>query len=354
MVSACEQSEALAPSATPIDPEFITRLSRAHEKAGFDRVLVRTSSSSPDSFLLSAHVLASTDALGVLVAHRPSSSAPTVIARAVATLDQLHGGRVALHIVAGGDATDLARDGDYCAHDERYERAAEFVTVLKRTWTEQAPVSFAGRFYKFDSYRPAFPCLSRPHVRIYAGGASDAALAFAARHADTLASWGEPLDDVAEQVTRSDAIAGQHGRILRHSLSVRPILGRTDDEAWQKAHRILDAARARNLTRPAEQIENTGSKRLLAAAHRGTVLDRCLFTPLVEATGARGNATALVGTAHTVAEAILDYQDVGIDTFIIAGFATGGAEAEVTSYAELIARVRSGSRAARGDRGSPT
>lgn len=48
--------------------------------------------------------------------------------------------------------------------------------------------------------------------------------------------------------------------------------------------------------------------------------DRCLWTPLAAATGARGNSTALVGTPETVAQALLDYHDVGVDTFLIRGY----------------------------------
>ncbi|RZI70191.1 MAG: LLM class flavin-dependent oxidoreductase, partial [Pseudomonas sp.] len=36
--------------------------------------------------------------------------------------------------------------------------------------------------------------------------------------------------------------------------------------------------------------------------------------------GAKGNSTSLVGTAEQVAEALLDYYDLGITTFLIRGF----------------------------------
>ena len=56
---------------------------------------------------------------------------------------------------------------------------------------------------------------------------------------------------------------------------------------------------------------NVGSQRLLDIAAHDEVFDRCLWTPLAAATGARGNSTALVGTPDTVAEALADYVDVG-------------------------------------------
>ena len=63
-----------------------------------------------------------------------------------------------------------------------------------------------------------------------------------------------------------------------------------------------------------------GSQRLLAAAARGDVHDRCLWTPIAAATGARGNTTALVGSPETVAQALLDYHDIGVTTFLIRGY----------------------------------
>jgi alkanesulfonate monooxygenase len=63
-----------------------------------------------------------------------------------------------------------------------------------------------------------------------------------------------------------------------------------------------------------------GSQRLLAAAAKGEVLDKRLWTPVAAATGARGNTTSLVGTPEQVAEAMLEYYELGVTTFLIRGF----------------------------------
>ena len=60
--------------------------------------------------------------------------------------------------------------------------------------------------------------------------------------------------------------------------------------------------------------------RLREAAARGKVLDKRLWTEVAEASGAGGNSTALVGTPDQVADAILDYYDLGISNFLIRGF----------------------------------
>jgi len=69
-----------------------------------------------------------------------------------------------------------------------------------------------------------------------------------------------------------------------------------------------------------EKKEGVGTKRLLAAAEKGERHDRVLWTPIAEAVGAYGNTTALVGTPKTVAEALLDYVDIGVTTLLLRGF----------------------------------
>jgi alkanesulfonate monooxygenase len=180
-------------------------------------------------------------------------------------------------------------------------------------------------------------------VPIYFGGSSDEALAVSARHADVYAQWGEPLAPTAENIKRVKALAAEHGRSPRISLSTRPILADSDGAAMDRAYRILAEVEAR---RPAGGVimrdamnQGVGSQRLLAAAKEGDVLDRCLFMPLVTATGAAGNSTALVGSPETVAAAMLDYYDIGVTTFLMRGY---DPYADVEGYGEVIALVREG------------
>ena len=96
----------------------------------------------------------------MLIAHRPGFVAPTLVARKLATLDQLTGGgRVAIHHITGGDELDQKRDGDFADHDRRYARTAEFMTLLRRELTETRPFDYDGEFYRvrgaYSSVRPA-------------------------------------------------------------------------------------------------------------------------------------------------------------------------------------------------------
>lgn len=170
----------------------------------------------------------------------------------------------------------------------------------------------------------------KPRIPISFGGSSEAAYAVGAAEADTYAIFGQPVDSVAEEIARIKAEAEAAGRPEppRIHLSIRPILGATDELAWERAHRILDTTTARIKEgqsfrgwRALKDAPPTGgSQRQLKAAERGELHGKALWTPLAMATGAPGNSTALVGSPETVAEALLEYVDVGVSTILIRGY----------------------------------
>ncbi|MEZ5098424.1 MAG: LLM class flavin-dependent oxidoreductase [Thermoleophilia bacterium] len=336
MIATRLASESLAPEGPVVDVAFTRAFARAHEEAGFDRVLIGAYSDGPDGVVVAADVLAHTERLGVLLAHRPGFVTPTVFARQLATLDRFGGGRVSLHVVTGGSDVDLARDGDALDHDARYRRTDEYLTLLRRVWTEEGPIDHAGEHYRVAGARSQVRPLQRPHPPISFGGSSDAAIEVAARHADVYALWGEPLADAAAHVQRVLAAAARHGRRPRISMSFRPILADTEEAAWARARAILESVQERGRTaEPKPQA--VGSARLLAAAARGDVVDERLYTAIAAATGAYGNTTALVGTPEQVAASLLRYVDVGVSAFVIRGF---DPLRDAIAYGELVRLVR--------------
>lgn len=316
-------SETLPPEGPVVDIGYIEAMARAHEDAGFDRALLPYYSTSPDDILLAAHAASVTTRLSFMIAHRPGFTAPTLAARQFATLDQLTRGRVAIHIITGGEDADMRQDGDFLGKDERYQRTDEYLDVVRRVWTSDKPFDHDGRFYRFERAYAEVKPLQRPHIPIYFGGASEAALAVAGRHADIYALWGETHAQVRELTGKVRAAAARHGRQLRFSLSLRPILADTEEKAWAKADAILERAKAlidkTGFARRADPA-NAGSQRLLQAAAQGPRLDKRLWTGMAALTGAKGNSTSLVGTPQQVADALMDYCGLGITTFLIRGF----------------------------------
>jgi alkanesulfonate monooxygenase len=331
-------SEIIPAEGPPFDAEVVAETARIHERAGFDRVLIGYFSDAPDGFLVGAHAAAVTTRLGFLLAHRPGFVAPPVAARKLATLDQLCGGRLTVHIISGGSDADQAKDGDWTDAETRYRRSAEYIGLLRRCWIEPRPFDHDGEFYRTRGTYSEIRCRQEPHIPVYGGGGSDAAITALAPELDVYMLWGEPLKETAAFMARVRQAAARHGRSPSFSLSTRPILGRTEGEAWDRARDILDRALARRGAAPPPQRQNIGSKRLLAAAAEAELHDTCLWTPLAAATGAQGNSTALVGTPDTVARAMLEYYKLGATSLLIRGY---DPRPDAVQYGEeLIPRLR--------------
>ncbi|MFD1836829.1 LLM class flavin-dependent oxidoreductase [Paracidovorax cattleyae] len=316
-------SEIIDAPRSGLDLAHVERTARAHEEGGFDRALVAFHSTSPESILVAQHAASVTKTLGFMVAHRPGFTQPTLAARQLATLDQITGGRSAVHIITGGNEFEMQQDGSFIDKDERYARTDEYLDVVRKVWTSDQPFDHEGRFYRHAQAFSHVRSPQRPHIPVYFGGASDAAIQVAGKHADVYALWGETHEQVRETVRRVREAAARHGRTVRFSLSLRPILAGTEAAAWARADSILEqarelATRQGRLHRPVPA--NVGSQRLLAAAAQGPRLDKRLWTGISALLGAQGNSTALVGTPEQVADALLDYRDLGISTFLIRGF----------------------------------
>ncbi len=304
-----------------LDKAYVEAAARAQEEGDFDRVLIPFGSNTPEGQIVAAHAAALTTKLGFLVAHRPGFTQPTVAARQLATLDQLSGGRVAVHIITGGADEEMARDGDTnTTKADRYARTDEYLTILKQEWTESAPFDHQGKYYDI---RQAFSAIKPDNLPVFFGGSSDEAIEVAGRHADVYALWGETLDQVRDTVRAVRRSAARYGRDPGFSLSLRPVLGDTEEAAWKRAHDIEEEVRekrvAAGLPVTGHRPPNAGSLRLLEAA-QGNRRDTRLWTGVAALTGAAGNSTGLIGTPEQVADAMLEYYDIGIDNFLIRGF----------------------------------
>ncbi|MEE1784768.1 LLM class flavin-dependent oxidoreductase [Streptomyces sp. SP17BM10] len=324
-------SETTARTTAAFDRDYTLRLARAHEDHGWDRVLFAYGAGSPEPAAAAAFLASKLDKLQILLAHRPNVSYPTFAAKTFATLDQISGGRLTVHFITGGNDHEQQREGDFLGKDERYARTREYIGIVKKAWTSREPFDHEGEHYRFNDFvSDVFP-VQQPRPGVSFGGSSDAAYAAGGAEADVYCLWGEPLARTAEQIERVKEAARAAGRtdVPRIQVAFRPIVAPTEELAWEKAHRTVDAIRARRAGgeplrrgRPlgADAPENTGSQRLIEIAEAGERYDRALWTPTAAATGGAGNSNALVGTPETVAQALLDYYDLGVDILSARGY----------------------------------
>jgi alkanesulfonate monooxygenase len=354
----------LYPASVNVDVPAYRTWVRTLESAGFDYTLNGYSAGSADSFIVAAATGQLTERLKPIVALRPNTIFPVAAAQSLATLDQLTQGRAVVHLISGGADSEQARQGDYLPKDERYARTGEYIDVLRRAWTETAPFSFEGRFYRFDDFGPGFRTFSGEPVPISIGGQSDAAFEVGGTRADWFTFWGEPLAEVRKEIDRVHAIADRAGRRRQRIwVTFRPIIEKTDAQAWEKAYDVLGVLTQRfsegtsAVQRFARDLhsaspQNKGAQRALGFAGASQRYDRALWTPTAAATNAAGASTALVGSYETVAAAILDYIDAGADIVSIRGYE---GIADLEKYGEFIlplVRQELAHRAATGRRGA--
>ncbi len=281
------------------DPDYPARVAGLHEESGFDWLQVGDVPGAPRGFVTANQVLTTTSRLGVLLVHRPGLVAPTVAARQYATLEAFHPGRVAMHLTPDDDEGDQRQDED--GHDKRpgYPRLAEFLEIVKRTWSSREPFDYSGDFYRVagavSQVRPTGGALS-----VYLGGASAEAVRIGARHADVYGLGAQPAATIAQRIATIRAAAAQWRRSPRFSVRVRPIAAATEQAAWNRASRVLSAER-------------------------------------VSWPRATGGPGALVGSYEQVAGVLLGYVAAGISVLEMCGFRP---EADGTDCAAIIRLVR--------------
>jgi alkanesulfonate monooxygenase len=316
---------------------YLKDFCRAHEEADFDLVLVGYISSSAEGFGVATFASQHTTKLGFLIAHRPGLVSPSLAARKIATLDHFCEGRVAIHIIAGLSDAEQQSEGDFLAKPERYARAKEYLEIIRRMWRDGEPFDFEGKHYRLKKAFSEIKPFQKPHPLLFFGGSSAEAWDMGAAQCDVFAMYGEPLGETAERIADYRRRTAALGRNAAFNMSFRPILAETEGAAWDKARRILADIRS---AKPIVPGTDVSGRRLMEIASRGEIHDERLWMPIAEATGARGNTTCLVGTAEQVAEAMLKYYRLGVDSFLIRGFDPLN---DARDYGrELIPRLRAG------------
>lgn len=315
---------------------YLREIGMTADRLGYDGMLIPTGASCLDPWVAAAALAPVTHRLKLLVALRTSIQGPTVSARQAAALDEALGGRLLLNVVPGGDPRELAADGVFFDHDGRYENANEVLTVWKRLMTGET-VDFHGKHIRVEGAQNFHPGPQQPHPPLYFGGSSPAAHALAAEHVDVYLTWGEPPAAVAQKIADVRARAAAHGRTVRFGIRLHAVVRETEAEAWAEADRLIsrltddDIARAQsNYAR----MDSVGQGRM-AALHGGR-RDRLEVAPnLWAGVGlVRGGAgTALVGDPDTVVARMREYQDLGIDTFVMSGYPH---LEEAIRFAELV------------------
>jgi len=136
---------------------------------------------------------------------------PLVLAKQIASLDMLSGGRFALGVGIGWSSEEFAALG--IPFERRAQRTREYIEVMRKLWSEEQ-TSFSGEFVRFDNAR-SFPKPSqRGNIPIIFGGESNPALRRVAEYGNGWFGFNLNPAQAAEKIEKLSAMLRERGRKL--------------------------------------------------------------------------------------------------------------------------------------------
>lgn len=296
---------------------------------------------SHDPMALVPAMAAATEHLGFAVTLSLSGTPPYLAARSFSTLDYLTGGRMGWNIVTGhlrGEHRALGLT--QLEHDERYDRAEEYLEICYRLWSGFPPdavvadratgvlvdpakievVDYEGRYLRCQAAPPTFPS---PQGRplLFQAGSSGRGQRFAVTHADVVFSIQPQVAGMhafMRQVRDAATAAGQPTDV-KVTFGIQPIIGGTEAEARRLQQELLERvpiegalARASgtlgidfsqfDIDKPIENIETQASQGLMNAITALFGDRRLTFREAALKWGCAAGMLQIVGTPEQVAD----------------------------------------------------
>lgn len=308
--STCSDSPAPLP-----DMEGWVHFAQQAESAGIDSVLISFSRYEPDPFVVSCALGLATKKLKFIAAYRSGLMQPTTFVQQMNTLSALIEGRVSLNVVAGSSKAEQHGYGDFLAHDERYARAEEFLAVCHSFWRAEGDVNFAGKYYRVEQGKLHTPFLApdRTAPEVYVSGHSEGAEQLARTQGSCLLRVADAPEKLALSVARLRQLGIEV--CLRMCVVSRP----TRDEAISVAESLLPEREIPEEERSIAAKDDSQMYREASFVGQGkNWLTPSLWTGLVPYYGPVW--TTLLGTPLEIAEALLEYKNIGVTQFIMSGW----------------------------------
>jgi len=287
------------------------------ETAGYDNILLPSGYAlGIDTTAFAAGIAPMLKRLRLLMAVRIGESWPPQLARQIATIDRMLGGRLAINIIS----SDLP--GEKLESAPRYARTVEAMHIL-RTLLDGKPLDHDGEFWKLKVDPPRVTTVSGRCPALYFGGLSEAARDAAATNADVYLMWPDTMDAVRAIIADLRSRAAKHGRTLKFGYRVHVVVRETEAEARAAADRLLsklDDAEGRAIRERSLDSQSAGVRRQ-AELREGSddgYAEANLWTGIGR--GRSGCGAAIVGDPDQVLAKLNAYRAEGIDAFILSGY----------------------------------
>jgi alkanesulfonate monooxygenase len=291
----------------------------AAEEGGFDNILLPSGYQiGLDTTAFAAAIAVLTRRIRLLMAVRVGEAWPPQLARQIATLDRILGGRLTVNIIS----SDMP--GEKMDSGPRYARTVEVMKILK-TVLSGGHLNHQGEHYQYDLAPPRITTVSGKCPPLYFGGLSPAARDAAAEVADVYLMWPETVQGAKDLVEDMAARAAKFGRTLKFGFRSHVIVRETEGEARTAADRLLSkldaqagaAIRNKSLDAQTAGVAHQAELRALSEANDG-YLEANLWTGIGRARS--GCGAAIVGDPDQVLAKLDAYRAVGIEAFILSGY----------------------------------
>lgn len=288
------------------------------EQGGFDNILLPSGYAlGIDTIAFAAAIAPQLRRMRLLVAVRCGEMWPPQLARQLATLDQILGGRLTINIISS------EMPGEALASAPRYGRTVEIMKLLKSAMNGER-VKLDGQHYRFDLDPPGARTVTHKCPPLYFGGLSDDAREAAAEAADVYLMWPDRMTEVQAIIADMTARAAKRNRKLKFGYRVHVIVRETEAEARAYARRLLsrldadagDAIRKRSLDHASVGVRRQAEIR--EAADNEGFTEPNLWTGIGRARS--GCGAAIVGDPDQVLKKLNAYRALGIEAFILSGY----------------------------------
>lgn len=265
-----------------------------------------------DSLTLTSALAAATSEITLIGTAPILALHPAIVARIVATIDDVSAGRCALNIVTGWSRHEYAQmgmwpGGDY--YESRYDYAAQYISILRDLW-RNGTCTFDSQFFNLKDC----VCEPRPEreVPIVCAGQSPRGMAFTAQHGEYNFAMAQPreLRRIVDQTASSAAKAGRKVGTFAYVILVAR---ETDAEAEALVQRVADGA-------DTDAIGNMLASAALDTNIGGTSdrLKSALTMPAKDGHPAFGSAPVIFGSYRSCAQQLDELAATGLDGVLFA------------------------------------
>lgn len=269
--------------------------------------------SSFESYSFAAGLSSVTSYSGLFSTSHIPTVHPLFAAKQAASIDHISGGRFALNVVTGWAVGEMDMFGvKVLPHDERYEMADEWATIVKRLWTSEEPFSYEGKYFQLNNAEISPLPLQSPHPVLMSAGSSPAGRRFASKHCDVVFI---NLD------ANEQTLDGTRAKVAEFKRQAREDFGR-ELKIWTYAYVVQGDTEADAHAFHDHYVNTKGDWEGAANVVKGLGINSESFDPetleaLKGAFIAGWAGFPIVGTKEQVADTLIELAETGLDGVLL-------------------------------------